>query len=39
MCISILEGERNNHHHHGGGNGGHDGEINTNQSYLVKLCQ
>lgn len=38
MCISILEGERR-YHNHGGSNGGGNGEINTNQSYLVKLCQ
>lgn len=42
MCISILEGERRYHNHgggNGGSNGGGNGEINTNQSYLVKLCQ
>lgn len=38
MCISILEGERS-YGNHGGGNGGGNGKINTNQSYLVKLCQ
>lgn len=38
MCISIMEGERR-YHHNGGDYGGHDGEINTNQSNLVKSCQ
>lgn len=38
MCISILEGGQS-YHHNGGDDGRHDGEINTNQSNLVKSCQ